>query len=315
MNFDHIFCTRSSSRTKINLNWVLSQEDRTQFPLAFVRFLPSPLHSKGEVDLTVMIAGRDLLQTFPFTQRRNRWGFFFGGGGGGCGLAPETRCSFCFCLLCFAMSGFTPLLSVTIAITTRVPSHPYITRGPEGVTLVAWSKEHTQHRPDLLPLHSLHMNTTEKNVFFPKTTCTEFSNPKSSQPHLLPKIKIKINQSRQKILTSFITCILTSQHNPKPHARQSLNPKNQKSELKTNEWHQNPQNALTGRMGTVKTKPPPKSNPCCSCLFSSCFFKPTIPQRQLTKNIELASRIHRSHKRHPTVGYGATEWSCEWVSG
>jgi hypothetical protein len=48
MNFDHIFCTRSSSWTKINLNWVLSQEDRTQFRLAFVRVLPSPLHSKGE---------------------------------------------------------------------------------------------------------------------------------------------------------------------------------------------------------------------------------------------------------------------------
>jgi hypothetical protein len=85
MNFDHIFCTRSSSRTKINLNWVLSQEHRTQFCLAFVRVLP--LHSEGEVDLTVVKAGRDLLQrfpqTFPFSQRRNRYGFFLGGGGGG----------------------------------------------------------------------------------------------------------------------------------------------------------------------------------------------------------------------------------------
>jgi hypothetical protein len=65
------------------------------------------------------------------------------------------------------------------------------------------------------------MNPTEKNVLFPTTSCTGFSNPKSSQPHLLPKIKIKINQSRKKMLTSFFYVYINFTTQPKTPPQQN----------------------------------------------------------------------------------------------
>jgi hypothetical protein len=103
------------------------------------------------------------------------------------------------------------------------------------------------------------MNPTEKNVLFPTTTCTGFSNPKSSQPDSLPKIKIKINQSRKKNVNLFLYVYINFTTQPKTPPQQNHSTlKNQQSELKTNESHQNPPKRTYSQKGGEGNKTPTK---------------------------------------------------------